>query len=146
VRWFEEAIEVFGHPRDPRHRVDALPSDRHVLIEVDGEVFADTTRPVALFETGLPIRWYLSREDVLTEALVPSGLVTRCPYKGTATFFGLRAGGRLHDDLVWSYPDPLPECSAIRGRVCFFNEHVDLIVDGERVPRPFTPWSLSPAS
>jgi uncharacterized protein (DUF427 family) len=146
VQWFEEATEVFVHPRDPRHRVDALLSDRHVLVEVDGEVLADTIRPVALFETGLPIRWYLPREDVRTEALVPSDLVTRCPYKGTTTFFGLQAGGRLRADLAWSYPDPLPECSAIRGLVCFFNEHVDLVIDGERVPRPFTPWSLSPAS
>lgn len=146
VRWFEEATEVFVHPRDPRHRVDALASDRHVVVEVDGEVLADTTRPVALFETSLPVRWYLPREDVRTEALEPSDLVTRCPYKGTTTFFGVRAGGKLRADLAWSYPDPLAECSAITGRVCFFNEHVDLIVDGERVPRPFTPWSLSPAS
>ena len=146
VQWFEEATEVFVHARDPRRRVDALGSDRHVRVELDGELLADTTRPVALFETGLPVRWYVARDDVRTEALVPSVLATRCPYKGTTEFFGVRVGGTLHPDLAWSYPDPVAECPAIKSLVCFFNEHVDLVIDGERLPRPFTPWSLSPAS
>jgi uncharacterized protein (DUF427 family) len=146
VRWFEEATEVFVHARDPQHRVDAVASDRDVRVELGGEVLAETTRPIALFETGLPVRWYLRREDVRMDALEPSGLVTRCPYKGITQFFGVRAGGTLHADRAWSYPDPIPECPAIKGLVCFFNEHVDLVIDGERVARPFTPWSLSPDS
>jgi uncharacterized protein (DUF427 family) len=116
------------------------------VIEEDGEVVADSRRPHAVFENPLPTRWYLPADDVRWELLEPSDTVTRCPYKGTTEFFGVRAGGALHPDRAWSYRDPIPECPAIKGLVCFFNEHVDLIVDEERLPRPFTPWSLSPAS
>ena len=104
----------------------------------DGTLLAESRRPTALFETWLPTRWYLPAEDVHLDRLEPSGTVTRCPYKGQARFWAL-PGGR---DLAWSYPEPIPECPRIAGLVAFFNEHVDLTVDGEPQPRPFTPWSL----
>jgi uncharacterized protein (DUF427 family) len=137
VAWFEEAIEVHVHARDPRHRVDALPSERHVRVELDGEVLAESRRPHALFETTLPTRWYLPAEDVRDDLLEPSPTVTRCPYKGTARYWS--AAG--HDDVAWSYPDPVPECPRIAGLVAFFNERTDLVIDGERLERPVTPWS-----
>ena len=138
VRWYEEATEVFVHARDPSKRVDAIPSERHVRVERDGELLAESRRPTALFETTLPTRWYLPPEDVRWDALTPSETVTRCPYKGTARFWS--AAGRA--DVAWSYPDPIPECPRIAGLVAFFNEHVDLTVDGVAQRRPFTPWSL----
>jgi uncharacterized protein (DUF427 family) len=141
VSWFEEAQEVVVHPRIPAHRVDAIPSERHVVIEVAGEVIADSRRPTAVFETSLPVRWYLPQEDVRMDLLEPSDKVTSCPYKGTARYWSVRAGGELHDDLVWSYPDPIPEQPKLKDLVAFFDEHVDVTVDGERQERPTTFWS-----
>ena len=141
VQWFEEAMEVFVHAKDPTKRVDVLPSERHIRVEIAGETVAESRRPHALFETTLPTRWYLPADDVRWDLLEPSDTVTRCPYKGTARYWSVRAGGRLHPDVVWSYPDPVPECPRIAGLICFFNEKVDLTVDGVPVERPQTPWS-----
>jgi uncharacterized protein (DUF427 family) len=137
VTWFEEATEAKIHARDPHKRVDAIPSERHVRVELDGELVAESQRPVALFETHLPTRWYLPPEDVAADRLTPTGHVTRCPYKGTASYFSVRD----HDNVAWTYPDPLPECPQIAGLIAFFNERVDLTIDGEPQPRPRTPWS-----
>ena len=141
VSWFEEALEVHVHAREPDKRVDVLPSERHVQVELDGRVVADSTRPHALFETHLPTRWYLPLEDVDRDVLEPSDTVTRCPYKGTASYWSVRVGDTLHPDVAWTYPEPVIECPRIKGLVAFFNEKVDLIVDGERQERPRSPWS-----
>ena len=142
VRWFEEALEVHVHARDPHKRVDAVPSERHIRIELDGTVVADTVRPVAVFETTLPTRWYLPREDVRSDLLVPSPTTSRCPYKGTAGYFGVRVGDVDHPDVAWTYVEPVVECPRIAGLVSFFNERVDLYVDREWETRPRTPWSV----
>jgi len=141
LSWFEEALEVHVHARDPSKRVDAVPSDRHVLVELDGVVLAESRRPHALFETWLPTRWYLPLEDVRQELLVPSTTVTQCPYKGTASYWSVQVGPTLHQDLAWTYPDPIIENPRVAGLVAFFNEHVDLTIDGVRQERPLTPWS-----
>jgi uncharacterized protein (DUF427 family) len=141
LRWFEEATEVVVHARDVRSRVDAIPSERLVRVERDGEVLAESSRPVAVFETGLPTRWYFPLEDVRSERLEPSDTHTRCPYKGTASYYSVRAGDRLHRDLAWFYPDPIPEIPRIKSLVAFFDERVDLFIDGEPQERPRTPWS-----
>jgi len=142
LSWFEEAFEVHVHARDPHKRVDVVPSDRHVVVELDGHVLAESRRPHALFESPLPTRWYLPLDDVNQDLLIPSDTVTMCPYKGTASYFSVR---REDDDpladVAWTYLDPIPECPRVKGLVAFFNEKVDLIIDGERVPRPQTPWS-----
>jgi uncharacterized protein (DUF427 family) len=137
--WYEEDEEVFVHPRDPYHRVDVIPSSRQVRISVEGEVLAQSTRAMALFESGLPTRWYLPREDVVA-SLSDSDTVTRCPYKGTASYYSVD-GAEGGKDLIWYYPDPLPEVGRIAGLVCFFNERVELELDGEAVERPATTWS-----
>jgi uncharacterized protein (DUF427 family) len=141
VQWFEEAMEVFVHAKDPTKRVDVIPSERHIRVEIAGEPVAESRRPHALFETTLPTRWYLPADDVRWDLLEPSDTVTMCPYKGTARYWSVRAGGRLHPDVVWSYPDPIPECPRIAGLICFYNEKVDLTVDGVPEERPQTPWS-----
>ena len=141
LRWFEEAQEVEVHARVPTHRVDAVPSERHVRVEVAGELVAESRQPHALFETSLPTRWYLPVHDVFWETLEPSDTVSRCPYKGTARYWSVRAAGELRSDLAWSYPDPIPECPRIANLVAFFNEKVDLTIDGVLQPRPQTPWS-----
>jgi len=138
--WFEEDEEIFVHPRDPYHRVDVLDSSRHVRVLRDGEVLADSSRPRILFETSLPPRYYLPAEDVRTELLTPTSTLTRCPYKGLASYWAVRVGGEIVPDLVWSYLDPLSAVEKIAGRFCFFNEKVDLEVDGQPQvcgPSPF---------
>jgi uncharacterized protein (DUF427 family) len=141
VSWFEEAQEVHVHARDPTKRVDVLPSERHVRVEVDGVVVADSRRPHALFETTLPTRWYLPVEDVNQALLEPSDTFSRCPYKGTASYWSVRIGETLHRDVAWTYRQPIPECPRVAGLVAFFNERVDLEIDGVRQQRPRTPWS-----
>jgi uncharacterized protein (DUF427 family) len=141
LSWFEEAFEVHVHARDPSKRVDVLPSERHVEVAIDGVVVASSHRPHALFETGLPTRWYLPPEDVRQDLLVPTTTATMCPYKGTARYWSALVGEKEHRDIVWQYPDPIPECPRIKGLMCFFNEKIDLTIDGEPQPRPISPWS-----
>jgi uncharacterized protein (DUF427 family) len=143
--WYEEDDEVYVHPRDPYHRVDVLRSSRHVRVEMLGETIADTTRPCLLFETGLPPRYYIPRMDARMDLLVPSHTVTECPYKGRATYFGVRVGKKLARDLVWTYQFPIPECTKIENLLCFYDERVDAVyVDGELQPKPESPWSRPP--
>ena len=138
--WLEEDEEVFVHPRDPYHRVDVLPTSRHIRVSLDGEVLAESDQAVALFESNLPTRWYLPRADVSAQ-LEPSDTVTRCPYKGTAAYFSVRReNGDTVKDLIWRYDEPLPAVDKIAGRLCFFNERVEVEVDGEPEPRPDTVW------
>ena len=119
-----------------------VPSNRHVHVELEGEVVADSRRPSALFETWLPTRWYLPAEDVRRELLVPSSTVSRCPYKGAASYRSGGPGwGAEHGDVAWTYPQPVVECPRIAGLIAFFNEKVDLVIDGVPQTRPRTPWS-----
>ncbi|HEX6312632.1 MAG TPA: DUF427 domain-containing protein [Acidimicrobiia bacterium] len=138
---FEEDEEVFIHPRSPDTRVDILHSSRHVQVIVDGVTVADTHRPTILYETGLPPRYYVPRTDVRMDLLDATDSRTGCPYKGFARYWNVRAGDAVHEDLAWSYPTPLPESQKIAGLVAFYNERVDLVVDGERQERPRTPFS-----
>ncbi|ANI41631.1 DUF427 domain-containing protein [Mycolicibacterium vaccae] len=139
LTWFEEDEPVYQHPRNPYARVDALRSHRHVVVELDGVLLADTRSPILLFETGLPTRYYIDQTDVAAEHLEPSNTQTVCPYKGvTSAYWSVRTGTGLHADLAWSYHHPLPAVGAIAGLVAFYNEKVDLTVDGVRLPRPQT--------
>lgn len=139
--WYEEEEEVFVHPRDPYKRVDVMPSSRHIKVVLGGQTVADSRRPHLLFETGLPTRYYLPQEDVRMELLEPTEKRSRCPYKGQARYWSARIGEQLLENIVWSYPEPIPECPKIKGLVCFFNEKVDIYVDGELEEKPQTPWS-----
>ncbi len=139
--WYEEGEQIYAHARDPYHRVDVLESTRHVRIAIDGETVAESRHPRLLFETTHPTRYYLPPADVRMDLLTPTAKQTRCPYKGQASYWTVRVGGREYPDLVWGYLDPIPETMRIRGYLCFFNEKVDVYVDGELQPRPKTQWS-----
>jgi uncharacterized protein (DUF427 family) len=139
--WFEEDEQVFTHPRDPYTRVDILPSSRHVRVEVDGVTIAETSKPTLLFETGLPARYYIPKTHVRMDLLTPTDSVTHCPYKGQAAYWSVRAGDTVHEDLAWSYRTPLPESQKIAGLISFYNEKVDIYVDGELQQRPRTKFS-----
>jgi uncharacterized protein (DUF427 family) len=138
-RWYEEDEEVFVHPRDPFVRLDALSSSRHVRVERDGELLAESDAPILLFETGLPTRYYLPESDVETSVLADSELRTGCPYKGFASYRDAVLDGRRHRGLFWYYPDPFSSVSKIQGRLAPYNERVELIVDGELQERPAGP-------
>jgi uncharacterized protein (DUF427 family) len=139
--WFEEDEQVFTHARDPYTRIDILPSSRHVRVEVDGVTIAESTSPRLLFETGLPVRYYLPKTHVRMNLLTPTASETHCPYKGQAEWWSVQAGDRLHDDLAWSYRTPLPESHGIAGLIAFYNEKADIDVDGVRQERPSTKFS-----
>jgi uncharacterized protein (DUF427 family) len=139
--WFEEDEPVYVHPRDPYSRVDILVSSRHVVVEVDGVRVADSRSPRILFETGLPPRYYLPLTDVRMDLLRPSDTQTMCPYKGTASYWNIAIGDVEHRDLVWCYRAPLAESQKITGLACFYNEKLDIYVDGELQERPRTPFS-----
>jgi uncharacterized protein (DUF427 family) len=128
--WLEEDEPIYVHPRSPYTRIDVLASSRHVRVEVDGVTVAESRAPRILFETGLPPRYYLPLPDVRLDLLRPSDTRTQCPYKGTAAYWSVEVNGRVHDDLVWIYRTPLPESQKIAGMACFYNERVDLYVDG----------------
>ena len=135
--WFEEDEEVFVHPRNPYVRVDALRSTRDVRVELDGVVLASTQSPVLLFETGLPTRYYLPRTTLRFEHLTPSATVSQCPYKGlTSGYFTATVNGSVHQDVAWAYDFPTAQLLPIAGLVAFYQEKVDIVVDGTPVPRP----------
>ncbi len=139
--WFEEVEPVIGHPHDPLARIDVRRSDRTVRVEVGGTLLAESARPSLLFETGLPVRFYLPAEDVRVDLLRPSDTRTTCAYKGVASYFALPGPNGSAVDVAWSYPDPLIDAVPVTGMLCFFDERVDVVLDGERQERPLTPWS-----
>jgi uncharacterized protein (DUF427 family) len=138
--WFEETEEVYVHARDPYKRIDCLPSSRRVRIVLGGQTVAETERPVLLFETGLPTRYYIPKIDVRMDLLRPSEKVTRCPYKGLAYYYSVEAGGQLYEDIAWYYPHTTPESMRIgSGYIAFYDEKVDAVeVDGVANERPRT--------
>src|SRR3954447_2356493 len=125
-KWLEEDEVMLGHARDPFARIDVRQSSRHIRVEKDGALLAESTRPVLLFETGLVTRYYLPREDVVGD-IDGSDRHTICPYKGIASYYTV--GG--HKDIAWYYPEPLPGVEPIKGLVEFWNERASLLDDPE---------------
>jgi uncharacterized protein (DUF427 family) len=140
--WFEEDEEVFVHPRDPYTRVDALRSTRTVVVELEGVELARSSSPVMVFETGLPPRYYFNRTEVRFERLEATDTVSSCPYKGmTSGYWSVRLDDRTEPDLAWAYDFPTRQLLPIAGLVAFYNEKVDITIDGEVVERPDTHFS-----
>jgi uncharacterized protein (DUF427 family) len=139
--WFEEEEQVFVEARMPQHRVDVLRSSRHIEVVIAGQVLADTQTPYLLFETTLPTRYYIPRDDVQMGFLRESSLTTQCPYKGKARYWSVHAGDEVFENVVWSYPNPILENPKIKDLMCFYSEKVDIYIDGQLEPRPATPFS-----
>ncbi len=123
------------------HKITITPAGFHVEVTLNGQQLAKSDRPVLLDETGLPTRYYLPKQDVRTELLRPTDHQTTCPFKGQASYWSAEVGGEVHDDLVWSYETPIPNAAGIAGLMCFYNERVELTIDGERQPSLQTPFS-----
>lgn len=139
--WFEEDEEVFVHPRDPYTRIDILPSSRRVRVEIDGVTVADTTNASFLFESDLPVRYYIPKTDVRMAMFTPTDKATQCPYKGTARYWSAEVNGETYENILWGYDSPLPESQKILGQVAFYNEKVDIYVDEELEERPETKFA-----
>jgi uncharacterized protein (DUF427 family) len=132
--WFEEDEQVYVHPRDPYTRIDVAHSSRHVKVELNGEIVAETERPDVLFETGLIPRYYIPLIDVRLDLLESSDTHTECPYKGVASYYSVNVRGKNYKDIAWYYPFPLPEVGKIRDKVAFYSEKVDaFFVDSEKI-------------
>ena len=141
IDWREEDETVAGHPRDPHSRVEALASSRHVVVSADGTTLADSRSPVLLFETTLPTRFYLPEADLAPGVLALSSTRSHCPYKGFADrYWSVRDRPDLRD-IAWSYARPYPAVGATAGRVAFYDEVLDITVDGVRLDRPSSPFS-----
>jgi len=133
--WLEEDEPIIGHPRSPYHRVDVRRSTRHLRIERDGTLLAESRRPRLVFETSLPVRYYLPPEDVDLSLLAPTDTRTICAYKGVASYWTVRVDGEELPDLVWSYLAPFPDAHELAGLYCFYDEKVDVTIDGVTQPR-----------
>lgn len=140
LSWREDDESIIGHPRDPFHRIDIRDSADRITVQMDGITLADTSRAAVLYETLLPPRLYIPPEDVRFDALEPSATTTVCPYKGQANYFSY-PGSPKGKDVAWQYDSRFPDATQIHGLVCFFNERVDVLVNGEPQPKPVTPWS-----
>ncbi|KAL9114357.1 MAG: hypothetical protein Q9187_007497 [Circinaria calcarea] len=139
--WYEEDVEIYVHPRDPHVRVDVLPSTREVRVEIDGVEVGKSSNVMMLFETGLPPRYYLPQTSVKHELLTESKTITSCPYKGDANYYNVTINGTEHKDAIWWYKLPTHECAFVAGRFCFYNEKVDIWIDGIKQERPKNHWS-----
>jgi len=144
--WYEEEEQLIKHARDPYKRVDVLPTSRHIKVELDGVLLAESNRAVVVYETYHTPRYYFPLEDIRTELLEPSDKLTECPYKGKAAYLDVLVKGTRHANIVWTYPDPLTAVEAIRGLYSFYNEKVDAIYvddaaweleEGEKLPSQF---------
>jgi uncharacterized protein (DUF427 family) len=135
--WREEEAAIVAHPHDPFCRIDILPSARHIRIEWEGRLLAESSQPLLLLETLLPMRFYLPRNDIAAD-LKPTDAVTYCAYKGRASYYSVPGGPT---DVAWTYHQPLHDAEPVRDRIAFFDERVDVVVDGQRRDRPVTPWS-----
>lgn len=129
--WFDEDEEVFGHLRDPYHRVDVRPTSRQVRVTAGGVEVAATRQALLLSETGLPNRFYIPLGDVRTEYLEDSDTRTVCPYKGRASYRSLRVGETFLPDAAWRYPEPLQDAARVADHICFLGKGVEVRVDGQ---------------
>lgn len=139
--WYEEDEEMFVHARDPFTRVDILQSSRNIRVEIGGVTVADSNMPKVLLETGLPRRFYLPQTDVRMDLLTPTDLHTACPYKGVANYWNVTIDGKVHENVVWSYPFPTLESAKIAGYLAFWDEKLDIYVDGVLQDKPKTVFS-----
>ncbi|MFW5821297.1 MAG: DUF427 domain-containing protein [Bacteroidota bacterium] len=139
--WLEEDEEVLTHARDPYHRIDVCYRRRHVKIEIAGETVAETDRPVLLFETGLPVRYYIPTTDVRLDLLKSTDHRTECPYKGIASYYSVNVNGDERENIIWTYPFPNNNVMKIKNLLAFFTERLDdVFIDGERLPKANTKW------
>jgi uncharacterized protein (DUF427 family) len=110
-----------GHEQHPDHKVRETHLDKRVQVEVAGEVVADSRDVIRVDEDHHPPRYYFPRADVKMDKLARSETTSVCPFKGTANYYGVRAGGQLLQDIVWTYEEPYEEHADLKGRLAFWD-------------------------
>lgn len=130
--FYEEDERVVGHAADSYHRIDIRQTSRHLVVRSGDRVVADTTRPLALYESGFAPRWYVPRADVNEGALTPAQGQTFCPYKGLCSYYDVPGAGRA----AWSYEHAWTEVRRISGMVSFEADKVEVTLDGTRLQLP----------
>ncbi|MFJ9521946.1 DUF427 domain-containing protein [Kitasatospora sp. NPDC101801] len=109
------------------HRIELVRPEQTVTVLIDGVQVAKSSRPLALFETGLPVRYYLPPEDVDLTLFQPSATHTTCPFKGEASYWSFADRA----DVAWYYPEPIDSVAAIAGYLCFYDTVAKVRVEGE---------------
>lgn len=127
--FYEEDDQIVGHAADPYHRIDIRQASRHLVVRHDGRVIADTTRPLALYESGFAPRWYVPHADVDESALIPAEGQTFCPYKGLCSYYDIGGARRA----AWSYPQAWTEVRRIAGLISFEPDKVSVSLDGTQL-------------
>lgn len=135
-QWLEEDIPIYVHPKDPFKRIDILPSAREIEVRIDGTTIAKASFSMHLYEPRLPTRYYMPTGCVDQTLLRRSALVTKCPYKGDADYYDVVVNGVEYPNVIWYYRYPAPECVSVAGMACFYNEKVDILLDGKWLERP----------
>ena len=127
--FYEEDQRIVGHAADNYHRIDIRKTSRHLVVRHRDQVIADTTRPLALYESGFAPRWYVPRADVTESALTAVEGQTFCPYKGLCSYYDIGDAHRA----AWSYLDAWPEVGRVAGFISFEPDEVEVSVDGRRL-------------
>jgi uncharacterized protein (DUF427 family) len=127
--FYEEDQRIVGHAADAYHRIDIRQTSRHLVVRHGGQVIADTSRPLALYESGFAPRWYVPREDVNETALTAVEGQTFCPYKGVCSYYDVGDAHRA----AWSYLDAWPEVGRVAGFVSFEPDRIEVSLDGKRL-------------
>jgi len=127
--FYEEDERIVGHAADAYHRIDIRQTSRHLVVRDGDRVVADTTRPLALYESGFAPRWYVPREDVDETALTPIEGQTFCPYKGLASYYDIGERG----GAAWSYREAWSEVGRVSDFVSFEPDKIDVYLDGKKL-------------
>ena len=108
------------------HKITIVSADAHVEVKLRGQTVAESDRAIRLDETGMPARYYFPRDDVRTDLLEATAQRSTCPFKGQASYWSVKLGDDVYENVVWSYETPIPGAAEIAGLLCFYNERVDL--------------------
>ena len=111
-----------GHAKWPKHQIRERHVSDHLIAAAGGEPLADSSDVIRLEEDGHPARHYFPRDDVRMDRLQSSATTTQCPFKGTAVYFNVVAGGKVLKDAAWSYESPYDEHADLKERVAFYTE------------------------
>jgi uncharacterized protein (DUF427 family) len=117
--WYEEGRRLVFYPPNPYHRVDCRPTTRRLRVDVASATLVDTDDTVILFETSLAPKLYVAPAHVRTDLLRRSDTTTYCNYKGWSTYWSAVVDGTVVADVAWTYDDPLPESTPIKGFFSF---------------------------
>ena len=111
----------------PDHPISIQPSLDRVVVTFGGEVIADTSRALTLREGKYPPVQYIPRADARMQFLTRTDHHTGCPYKGEASYFTIKAGGRTAENAVWTYETPFDAVGEIKEYLAFYPDRVDAI-------------------